>query len=250
MLDYATTTTGSAELRILISTIDPGDFLAQSGSLVFTKRSISDAGVVTAGITSRTISVPIYGDVLDEDDETVEVSLTSPQNATIATGESTETGRITDDDALPTITIAEGSGLEGTDSDGLISFEVRLSAESGREVRVKATTSSGTSDKAIAGIDYSAKVETVVFAKGETTKTFKVTSKKDDDIESDETFTVTLSSPNNATISTLTATGTIQSDEIPAFEVLDAVATEGDSGNITMTFTVTLSHGADPNGNQ
>ena len=63
--------------------------------------------------------------------------------------------------------------------------------------------------------------------KGQTTKTFsKWTTKKDEKIESDETFTVTLSFPedaqNNATISTLTATGTIQSDEIPAFEVLDA----------------------------
>ena len=55
---------------------------------------------------------------------------------------------------------------------------------------------------------------------------------------------MTLSSVNNATISTPTATGTIQSDETPAFEISDGVATEGDSGNVAMTFTVTLSSGA------
>ena len=93
-------------------------------------------------------------------------------------------------------------------------------------------------------IDYTAKSETFTFEPGETTKSFAVTSKKDDRPEPDETFTVTLSTPDHATISTSTATGTIQSDEIPAFEISDGIITEGDSGNVAMTFTVTLSSGA------
>ena len=93
-------------------------------------------------------------------------------------------------------------------------------------------------------IDYTAKSQTFTFAPGQTTKSFEVTSKKDGRPEPDETFTVTLSSPDHATISTSTATGTIQSDEIPAFEISDGTATEGDSGNVAMTFTVTLSSGA------
>ena len=141
-------------------------------------------------------------------------------------------------------------GLEGTAADGLISFDITLTPVSGRPVLVTATTSNGSGDYATSSevltenIDYTAKSQTFTFAPGETTKSFEVTSKKDDLPEPDETFTVTLSSVNNATISTSTATGTIQSDEIPAFEISDGVATEGDSGNVAMTFTVTLSSGA------
>ena len=242
-VDYATTSTGSATSDTDFST-DPGDFLATSGTLTFTKRTISDSGVVTAGITSQTFSVPIYGDALDEDNETIIVNLSGVRNAEIATGETTETGTITDDDPLPAVSIADGNGLEGTSSDETVSFEVTLAPVSGREVTVIATTSRGASDSATAGIDYTVKSETLTFAKGETSKTFTVDTKKDDLPEPDETFTVTLSSVNNATISTPTATGTIQSDEIPAFEVSNGVATEGDSGNVAMTFTVTLSSGA------
>ena len=96
-VNYATTTTGTATSDTDFST-NPGDFLAQSGTLTFNKRSISESGVITAGITSQTFSVPIYGDALDEDDETVIVSLSSARNATIASGEDFETGTISDDD--------------------------------------------------------------------------------------------------------------------------------------------------------
>ena len=86
------------------------------------------------------------------------------------------------------------------------------------------------------------------FLAGETTKTFSVTTTADSVVESDETFTVTLSfpvnAPENATISTSSVAGTIQSDETPAFEISNGTATESDSGTVEMTFTVTLSHGA------
>ena len=242
-VEYVTTTTGTATSDTDFST-NPGDFLATSGTLTFAKRTISNTGVVIAGVTRQTFSVLIYGDVLDEDDETVIVSLSNEQNATLATEEITETGTITDDDAFPVISIANAKGLEGNTTDGLISFEVNLSPISGRQVSVIATTSTETSDNATAGIDYTVKTETLTFAKGETSKTFTVDTKKDDLPEPDETFTVTLSSENNATISKSSATGTIQSDENPAFEISDGIATEGDSGNVAMSFTVTLSHGA------
>ena len=119
-----------------------------------------------------------------------------------------------------------------------------LSPVSGRLVSVEAKTSVETGDYAIEDTDYAAKTQTLNFAKGETTKSFTVDTLKDDTIESDETFTVTLSSVSNATISTPTATGTIQSDETPAFEISNGTAREADSGKVEMTFTVTLSSGA------
>ena len=99
-VNYITTTNGTATSSTDFST-NPGDFLAQSGTLTFNKRVVSSDGVVTTGITSQTFNVPIYGDVLDEENETVIVTLTNEQNATLATEERTETGTITDDDALP-----------------------------------------------------------------------------------------------------------------------------------------------------
>ena len=57
--------------------------------------------------------------------------------------------------------------------------------------------------------------------------------------EEDETFTLTLSSPANATLGDATATGTINDDDesLPAVSVSDASAAEGDA----VAFTVSLS---------
>jgi hypothetical protein len=47
-------------------------------------------------VTSQTITVPVLGDVLDEDDETFDVRLENPVNATIADDKGI--GTIVDDD--------------------------------------------------------------------------------------------------------------------------------------------------------
>ena len=53
------------------------------------------------GETTKTVTVPVNGDVLDEADETFFVNLSTPSNATIADGQGV--GTITDDDPLPTL---------------------------------------------------------------------------------------------------------------------------------------------------
>ncbi len=63
-------------------------------------------------------------------------------------------------------------------------------------------------------------------------------------VELDEGFTVTLSTPANATITTTAASGTIQNDDVLpppelAIAALDALKPEGDSGTTAFTFTVT-----------
>ena len=94
---YRTTTTGSAtSTNDFLAT--PGDFLHQSGTLTFTPRKILEAGGVQPGIITQTFNVPIYGDVLDEEHETVVVELSHVQNAALAPSETTETGTISDDD--------------------------------------------------------------------------------------------------------------------------------------------------------
>ena len=50
---------------------------------------------------TRTITVPVTGDLLDEIDETFTVTLTNPTNATITDG--IGLGTITDNDPTPTL---------------------------------------------------------------------------------------------------------------------------------------------------
>lgn len=137
------------------------------------------------------------------------MTLSSLSNAT--SGTLAATGTITDDDAAPTISIANSSATEGS----AITFTVSLSAASAKTVSFDWATSDGTATTA--NSDYTAGSGTgVTISAGSTSTTFNVNTTSDSTYESDETFTVTLSSLSNATSGTLTATGTITNDDAAA----------------------------------
>ena len=191
----------------------------------------------TAGTTSQTFNVSVTGDTTDELNETVVVTLSSPTNATIATG--TGTGTITDDDG-PTVSVNSPSVTEGDSGSTNLTFTVTLSAASVQPVTVAyadATTGTATS-----GTDYTAITGgTLTFAAGTTSQTFNVSVTGDTTDEANETVVVTLSSPTNATISTANGTGTITDDDGPTVSIDSPSVTEGDSGSTNLTFTATLS---------
>src|SRR5262249_14752171 len=117
-------------------------------------------------------------------------------------------------------------------------FTVHLSAASGKTVTVTYATADGS---AVAGSDYVAAGSTLSFAPGETSKVIPVTVNGDATFESDETFTVALATPSNATIATGTGTGIIQNDDpVPALSIDGITANEGDSGVTDFVFTVSL----------
>ena len=90
---------------------------------------------IGAGSTSGSITIAsIVNDLLDELDETVIVTLSSPSNATLGTT-TVHTYTITDDDAAPTVafTSSSSSGLESVSS---ASLGVSLSAASSQAVTV------------------------------------------------------------------------------------------------------------------
>ena len=89
-------------------------------------------------------------------------------------------------------------------------FTVSLSAASAGTVTVGWATSNGT---AVAGEDYVADSGTLTFNPGQTSQPISVTVNGDTTSEPDETFTVTLSSPNGATIADGEGTGTITNDD-------------------------------------
>ncbi|PRC51946.1 sodium:calcium exchanger, partial [Mycobacterium sp. ITM-2017-0098] len=76
---------------------------------------------------------------------------------------------------------------------------------------VSYTTSNGT---AVAGTDYTASTGVIEFAAGVTSRTVHVDILGDGVAESNETFTVTLSSPTGATIADGSAVGTITNDDV------------------------------------
>jgi len=132
----------------------------------------------------------------------------------------------------PSASITGASAPEGN-ANTTMSFTVTLSAATPLPVTVSYATSDGT---ATAPSDYTSATGTLTFAPGQTSKTVTVTVVGDTLYEPDETFTVTLSNPVNATIGTGSATGTIQND--------DPVAQPGhytgkDSQNETWSFDVT-----------
>lgn len=87
----------------------------------------------------------------------------------------------------------------------------------------------------------------VTFAIGETSKSVAVAVSGDTRFEADEGFTVTLSAPTNATISTPSATGVIRNDDDEVVRPTVGIAAtsadklEGDAGGTAYTFTVTRS---------
>ena len=204
------------------------DYDGTSGTLTFSRQE-----------TQKTVVVTVWGDTLDESDESFTVSLSHATNATITRG--TATGTIRDDDAAPELSIADANVTEGDSGSSSARFRVTLSSASTRPVTVRYRTWDGT---ATAGTDYDGTSGTLTFSRQETQKTIVVTVWGDTLDENDERFTVSLSNATNATITRGTATGTIRDDDVsppPELSIADASVTEGDSGSSSARFRVTLS---------
>jgi CSLREA domain-containing protein len=111
---------------------------------------------------------------------------------------------------LPTLSINNVSQNEGNSGTTPFVFTVTLSAASASTVTVNYATADGT---ATAPSDYAATSGTLTFAPGVTTQTITVNVVGDTTPEPNETFTVNLSTPANATIAAGTGTGTIVDDD-------------------------------------
>ncbi|WP_420633094.1 Calx-beta domain-containing protein [Candidatus Palauibacter sp.] len=171
------------------------DYTATSGTLTF-----------AAGDTTKTISVSITDDTLDDDGETFTLTLGNASSG-VQLGDATATGTINDnDESLPTVSVSDASATEGD----AVAFTVSLSATSSRQVTVDYATSDGT---ATSGTDFTAHSGTLTFATNETSKTVSVATTDDSVDEENETFTLALSSPANATLGDATATGTINDND-------------------------------------
>ncbi|MEO8351817.1 MAG: Calx-beta domain-containing protein, partial [Chthoniobacteraceae bacterium] len=193
--------------------------------------------VFAAGEITRTISFIVLGDALDENDETISVSLTGVTGGILGE-DKTATVTIADDDPEPTISIADAVLVEGNSGTANMVFTVSLSGASAKPISVTASTLAGT---ALSGVDFTQIDGRVInFAAGDTSKTFSVSIVGDTFDELDETFSVELSSATNATIADGTAVGTIIDNDNSVVTIANAAGAEGTTGQ-TSPFVFTVS---------
>jgi 6-phosphogluconolactonase (cycloisomerase 2 family) len=113
------------------ATVADGDYAAASGTLTFPAGS-------TAGLS---VSVAVNGDTKFEANETFNVNLSTPANATIA--DNLGLGTIQNDDGQPTISISDVEKAEGNSGNTAFDFALTLSNPSGTPITVNYATADG-----------------------------------------------------------------------------------------------------------
>lgn len=171
-------------------TATPGDDFTPEDSTV----------TIPAETTSFEIPpIDIVSDELYEGDETITLEIDDPLRVELANGEATlaADGVIDDDDDAPTIAFAEGSEAQVVEEGQSATFTVELNEVSGLPASVDWALDF---DGAATTADLPDQSGTVTVPADETTATFTVTTIDDGDEEPDETVTVRLSDPVDATL--------------------------------------------------
>jgi hypothetical protein len=206
--------------------------------------ALSTTVTLTAGQTSKTVSVTLTPDLGLEPSETFSLDLncTALANAIVLDGHAV--GTILNDDTTPSLTIANAS-VDEPDAGGSVNayFLVSLSAVTGEPVTFNARSADGTATGADA--DFVALAPTVyTIPAGSSSMYISVPVNGDAAIEANETFQALLTGAVNATIADGAGTATIFNNDGPTLSIADVTITELDSGSREATFTVTLSQAA------
>jgi PKD repeat protein len=183
------------------------DYSAVGGTLVF-----------APGQLSRSFTVPILNDTLDETNETILLYLQNPTNGVLGTLKSALL-TIQDDDP-PTVRFST-SLYSVSENSGNAVVTVSLSKPFSQTVFVDISTSGGS---AAPGSDYVSASATLTFAPQQTSKNFQITILNDNTYETNKTFGISLSNFFNCSPGLVNATVMIQDDDATR---LAAVNTNG-----------------------
>ncbi|WMW79456.1 Calx-beta domain-containing protein [Undibacterium cyanobacteriorum] len=216
------------------------DFAASTGTLTF-----------APGETTKTFTVAINNDAVFEGAENFQVNLSSPSNATIATGSVTTTihddGTGTgggDDDRLVVTSVSSPTVGEG----GNLVFTVNLSGTSTTATNVSVTPSSGSAILGTdtgaqeystnGGVTWSPLTGNVSVPAGSSSFQVRVATINDGVIEGSETISLSAATPQNT--SAISSVGTIIDGGVPKISLSGPADVNEAAG--TVTYTVSLSN--------
>jgi len=165
-----------------------------------------------AGASTATLTIDPTADTIIESDETVALTLATGTGYTIGTTTAV-TGTITNDD-FPSINLSANQTIvEGNTNPQNVTYTVTLSSTSTQTITVQYATANGT---AIAGSDYTSTSGTLTFNPGVTSQVINIPILNDSLNEANETFSLTLNSPTNASLGTSQTVTTTISDTLSA----------------------------------
>jgi len=193
----------------------------------------SGTATVSAGNLTAPINVSIIDDLLDENDETLRVTLSDPLGGVLV--DAVADGTILDDDSPPLMSVDDAQVSETA---GSVDVPVTLDAPSGLAITAVISSRSGS---ATAGDDFTAANNFVSFAPGDVSRIFTVPVLDDSEAEADETFLIQLVNSSNATLGDASATVTILDDD--ALEQLSgtgSLAGDAPSGGISIAWKAVI----------
>ena len=266
VLDGARVEEGNSGTRNLVFQVElkdavfaPGseysvDFTTQNGLAIAGQDYTATADTLTFSANGiLTVSVPVTGDTVAENDETLELIISNAKQNTqsiTAILDDRATGTIQDDEF--SVSIGNATITEGDAGQQLMVFVVSLPiAPTNFPIVIKYITVDGTAKGAApgatdtAGTDFRAVTDgTLTIPANQRTAQISIPIFGDLVQEIDgETFKVMFTQVSGARAVTNEATGTINDtpDAAPTISVGDASITEGDSGSQIMKFRVSLS---------
>ncbi|MFK0735237.1 MAG: beta strand repeat-containing protein, partial [Gloeotrichia echinulata HAB0833] len=231
-LVYTFTRTGPTTNALTVNygitgTADSSDY---TGATPGTGKTITFA----AGASTAILTIDPTADTTVESDETVALTLATGTAYTIGTTTAV-TGTITNDDFQPTINLSASQTLvEGDTSPQNASYTVTLSNASSQTITVNYATANGT---ATAGSDYTSTTGTLTFNPGVTSQVINIPILNDSINEANESFTLTLTSPTNASLGTTTTVTTTLTDTLTASVTTTLPA---NVENLTLTGTAAI----------
>ncbi|MEF8709215.1 MAG: Calx-beta domain-containing protein [Candidatus Accumulibacter propinquus] len=162
------------------------------------------------GETSKLVTVGILKDLTAESTEVFDVAVTSTTGATVGDGRGHVfiNGNGSTPVVSPVLDLRNVLTVEGP---GFVDFLVTLSAPSSSVVKVNYQTVAGTASSS----DFKGQSGTLTFSAGETLKVIRLTTVDDATVEAQESFTLQLTSPINATLGNAIATATILDNDSP-----------------------------------
>lgn len=186
MLDRTSAVEVSVEFTVA-GTASAADHGLVAGTLVF-----------QPGELDKKILLSALDDTLDENDETVEVTLANPSSGLVLGNDTMATVTIADDD-LPPVVQFQLASSSVTEANTTVTVTVVLSTPSGKQVTVPFVRTGNAANN----VDFALVTQSPInFTAGTSSRTIQINVVQDINTEQDETVILTLGAPTNASLGT------------------------------------------------